>query len=484
MLVAMCRSNMPAAACSRSRETDAAVIGSVLVFCPNLAVDHIIDLGVLARGEVQHATTGVLSAGGKGLNLARAGRCLGLETQVIGLVGGRIGHLLSSLLEAENLSVLSPDLARETRIATILHERGAATTTVVNEPGPVISPRDWTVMTDLVTAHLPGAGALVCTGSLLPGVPDDGYVDLIRAGRQAGVPVIIDASGPALTRCAEASPEIIKVNLEEAESAVGSNVSAGPDLMSRACRAAGRLHGLSGNAVIVTVSVGAVLVERNRTVTVPAPAVTVRNEVGAGDSFLAGLAAGLIEHSDLLDACRRAVAVASASVEAPQPGWLDVTRAAQLEQLVMPEVSRLRLRPWPGQGRSATVNRPWPARRAWRRGASRSPAGSLSSRYGVVVKSMRYNQAVISGSCFLYSSYASGVKTGRPSWMMHSPPIPRLTCETSWPISLPAGPRAVTVNLRPSRSSPSTIIVTGRSTWPRRAMELRQPSGRTSVAVA
>ncbi|MGH3409194.1 MAG: 1-phosphofructokinase family hexose kinase, partial [Streptosporangiaceae bacterium] len=231
----------------------------------------------------------------------------------------------------------------ETRIA-ILHDRRAATTTVVNEPGPAFSPHDWTVMTDFVNSHLHGVSALVCTGSLLPGVPDDGYVDLIHSSRQAAVPVIIDASGAALMRCAEAQPEIIKVNLEEAESAVALTAkhdeSAKTDLMSRARHAANRLHGMSGNAVIVTVSIGAVLVERGRTVIMPAPSVTVRNEVGAGDSFLAGLAAGLIEHGDLLVACRRAVAVASASVEAPQPGWLDVAYADELEQLVVPEVFR------------------------------------------------------------------------------------------------------------------------------------------------
>ena len=145
-------------------------------------------------------------------------------------------------------------------------------------------------------------------------------------------------------RCAEAQPEIIKVNLEEAESAAAwtakHDESAKTDLMTRARQAASRLHGMSGNAVIVTVSSGAVLMERDRTVIMPAPSVIVRNEVGAGDAFLAGLAAGLIEHGDLLVACRRAVAAASASVEAPQPGWLDAAYAEQLEQLVVPEVLR------------------------------------------------------------------------------------------------------------------------------------------------
>ncbi|MGH3407242.1 MAG: hypothetical protein ACRDRJ_32790, partial [Streptosporangiaceae bacterium] len=64
------------------------------------------------------------------------------------------------MLEAENMSALSPAIAHETRIATtILHDRRAATTTVVNEPGPAFSPHDWTVMTDFVNSHLHGVSA-------------------------------------------------------------------------------------------------------------------------------------------------------------------------------------------------------------------------------------------------------------------------------------------------------------------------------------
>ena len=194
--------------------------------------------------------------------------------------------------------------------------------------------------TDFVKSRLDHAAGLVCTGSLLPGVPDDGYVGLIQAGRRAAVPVIIDTAGPALMRCAEASPEIIKVNLQEAESAVGlaPGESAEPGLTSRALDAASALHDISGSAVIVTVASGAVLREPGRAVMVPAPAVRVCSEVGAGDSFLAGLAASLMRHGDPLAACRRAVAVAAASVESPQPGWLDAAVADKLEQRIVPEI--------------------------------------------------------------------------------------------------------------------------------------------------
>jgi 1-phosphofructokinase family hexose kinase len=309
---------------------------SVLVFCPNLAVDHIIEADGILVGEVQHVISGTLSAGGKGLNLARAGRCIGVSTTVVGLVGGRTGALLMSLLAEEDLEVLSPRLACDTRIATIVHDRVGSRTTVLNERGPVISREDWAMLTSFVKSRIRDASALVCTGSLLPGVSDDGYVELIDASRKAEVPALIDASAETLQRCVEARPELVKVNLDEAESALG--VCAGwRSPVFRACAAARRLQVMSGGAVAVTISAGAAIVSNESSAFVRAPEVVVRNEVGAGDSFLAGLVAGLRQYGDVLAAVRRAVAIAAASVETLQPGWLDSDRADELEHLIVLE---------------------------------------------------------------------------------------------------------------------------------------------------
>ena len=307
--------------------------GIVLVFCPNLAVDHIIEAGDILMGQVQHVTNGVLSAGGKGLNVARAARCLGVRATVVGLVGGRIGALLRSLLEEEDIQVLSPHLACETRIETIVHDRSTHTTTVFNEQGPIVSQQNWAALADLVKTHLGSASILICTGSLFPGVSDDGYVDLIEAGRKAGVTVIVDASAETLRQSANARPEIIKVNLDEAELALG--VRARRDsLKPRACEAAKRLQLMSGGAVAVTISSGTAFVGKRTTAFLRAPRVAIRNEVGAGDSFLAGLVAALLDGDEVLAACKRAVAVASASVETLQPGHLDGARAAELERAI------------------------------------------------------------------------------------------------------------------------------------------------------
>jgi fructose-1-phosphate kinase PfkB-like protein len=181
----------------------------VLVFCPNLAVDHLIEVDELAVGEVQHARRGTLSAGGKGLNVARAAHHFGVRVRVVGVVAGRTGALLSSLLAAEDITVESPPLHLDTRIATIVLDHVNGTTTVLNEPGPTVGATDWNALTDLVRARLPESKVLVCNGSLLPAAPVDGYCDLIDAARSAGMPTIVDVAGNALRRCAERRPTVI-----------------------------------------------------------------------------------------------------------------------------------------------------------------------------------------------------------------------------------------------------------------------------------
>jgi len=301
-----------------------------------LAVDHIIEADGVLMGQVQHVSSGVLSAGGKGLNLARAARCLGVTAKVVGLVGGRTGTLLRSLLAVEGIEAMSPPLARETRIATIVHDRSSLITTVLNERGPVVSPHEWSALTDLVRSSFGAAFVVICTGSLLPGVPDDGYVELIEAAQRANLPVIVDASAETLRCSAHARPKFIKVNLDEAESAIGDGTGHVP-LELRARIAAERLHLISGGAVAVTVPSGAAFVHEGNAFFLRAPDVAVSNEVGAGDSFLAGLASGLLQHGDIPKAGKRAVAVASASVETPQPGHLDRDRAYEIEQLISVE---------------------------------------------------------------------------------------------------------------------------------------------------
>lgn len=317
--------------------------GKLLVFSPNLAIDHIIELEQICLGDVQRAKNAYLSAGGKGVNVARASTLLEGNPVLVGLIGGEAGFLMRALLSRERLDVRSPEFDGETRFATILRDVRHNITTVLNERGPEVTIREWDTLLRLALTELNSASVLVCTGSLPPGVAHDGYTEIIRSANSLGKTSILDASGLVLASNLASRPSIIKVNLKEAltvmpeESEVNDVAS-----RQRALNAAMQLRSMATDAAIVTISEGAALCCDEATVFLSAPTVLVQNEIGAGDSFIAGMARSLISENSLILACKHGVATAAASVETGQPGLLDRRRAEQLvEQVVSDPVTTM-----------------------------------------------------------------------------------------------------------------------------------------------
>ena len=171
---------------------------------------------------------------------------------------------------------------------------------------------------------------LVCSGSLPPGSPDDGYARLAR-GRFA----VVDAGGAALGAALEAGPAVVTPNLAEAEGLLHGRadeaVETSPDARGHAEAAASALVSAGARAAVVTAAAAGAAVAADGVVTwLAAPRVSVVNPIGAGDVFTAALAAALEAGEDVVTAARRGVAAAAASVEVGRAGELDARRMAEL----------------------------------------------------------------------------------------------------------------------------------------------------------
>jgi fructose-1-phosphate kinase PfkB-like protein len=68
---------------------------------------------------------------------------------------------------------------------------------------------------------LPDHAVLVCSGSLPPGAPVEGYARLVERARAAGRTVVLDANGPVLAAALAAEPDAVTPNLAEAEALLG-----------------------------------------------------------------------------------------------------------------------------------------------------------------------------------------------------------------------------------------------------------------------
>jgi 1-phosphofructokinase family hexose kinase len=302
----------------------------VLIAGPNLTIDRTSAIPELRPGEVLRLAGVVVTPGGKGLNVARAARALGVPAVLVGFLPGHTGRATGALITEEGVALSGVAVGGEIRSTSVILEPGRAT--VLNEPGPPLADGDWAALERAVAAALGDHRVVVCSGSLPPGSPDDGYARLVRAAHDAGRTAVVDAGGAALREAVSAGADAVTPNLAEAEGLLhgraDESVEASPEARGHAEAAAAALVAAGAGAAVVTAAAaGAAVAAEGATTWIPAPRVReVRNPIGAGDVLTAALAAALEAGDDVLSAARRGVAAAAASVESPRAGDLDVAR--------------------------------------------------------------------------------------------------------------------------------------------------------------
>jgi 1-phosphofructokinase family hexose kinase len=303
----------------------------MLIAGPNLTLDRTGTIESLQPGAVLRFERVVVTPGGKGLNVARAARALGVRALLVGFVPGETGRVGAGMIAREAVELRAVPCGGELRSTAIVMERDGRTT-VLNEPGPEITLGEWEGLEAAVADELAGHGVLVCSGSVPPGSPEDAYARLAALAARTGTPCVVDAAGATLRRALAAGPELVCPNLAEAEEVVGASRRTS-DARPRAQAAAGALVARGARAALVTAdAAGAALATiGGPPAWLPAPRIeAVRNPVGAGDVLASALAAALERGEPALEAARHGVAAGAASVESPTAGELDPARAAEL----------------------------------------------------------------------------------------------------------------------------------------------------------
>lgn len=277
------------------------------------------------RPHASHRVTEVTERpGGKGLNVARVLAALGHPVTVTGFAGGSTGATVRASLAGVPgvVDALVPVAGATRRTVAVVDER-TGDTTQLNEPGPVVAPAEWNAFHEAYEGLLAGAAAVALCGSLPPGVPVGAYAGLVRTARAAGVPVLLDTSGEPLRRGVAARPDLIKPNADELAELTGSHE---PLRATQAARRRG------ARSVVASLGAAGLLAETPEGRWRAAPPAQVRgNPTGAGDSAVAGLLSGLVEHLPWPDRLARAVALSAATVLSPVAGEFD--RAAYEELL-------------------------------------------------------------------------------------------------------------------------------------------------------
>ena len=193
----------------------------ILTVTPNPALDLTWHVDRLIEGGTHRADAGAVRAGGKGLNVARVAHAQGADVLAVTTTGGRVGEEFAAELAASGVPHALVRVAADTRRSIAVVDEARGDTTIVNERG--INPTDveWAALLAEVVERLPGARVLVISGSLPPGAPESLLPMLIAVGSDAGVPVIVDTSGPALLQAADSGAAVLKPNAAELVESTG-----------------------------------------------------------------------------------------------------------------------------------------------------------------------------------------------------------------------------------------------------------------------
>ncbi|MCI8296721.1 MAG: 1-phosphofructokinase [Lachnospiraceae bacterium] len=278
----------------------------------NPALDKTVEIRSLRIDSVNRITKMRTDPGGKGINVSKVIQKLGRKSVAAGILGGDTGNAILSALEAMGLETSFRFVEGETRTNLKIVDPAEHTNTDINEPGITLSEEILdSYLKELLEKLVPG-DIMVLSGSLPMGSPKDTYYTWVKACKEAGAKVILDADGELFAAGIKASPYLIKPNDHELSGFMGRTLST-PAELAKAARQMMESYGIE-KIVVSMGGAGALFVTKEDTIYAEGLKVPVGSTVGAGDSVVAALAVAEEAGMSLEDTVRLATATGAANV--------------------------------------------------------------------------------------------------------------------------------------------------------------------------
>ncbi len=307
----------------------------ILTVTLNAAVDRTLVVPSLTLGQRHRAQESIALAGGKGINVARSLRALGVPVLATGFVGGRNGDAIRDGLSEAAIPFDLVEIKGHSRTSTAIVDPTNGTQTEINEYGPSVSVDEAREFTGRFEHLMEYATAVVFAGSLPRGVENSFLVDLVYRAHERGLYTVVDAPPTVLQAALKVEPSLVSPNQDEAESVIGFDFIEEEDFL----RGLGRLIELGAETACITSPEGhSYLTVEDGVLSAQAPKVEALSPVGSGDAYLAGLLAGLLHRKlSRADAVRLAAGCAAANAETLGAGVFESRRAEELAREVVVE---------------------------------------------------------------------------------------------------------------------------------------------------
>jgi tagatose 6-phosphate kinase len=281
----------------------------------------------LTVDAVNRAAETIDGIAGKSINVAKVLKALGEEPVATGFAGGERGDQLRAGLSERGIDQHFTPVAVPTRLCiTVIDETASTHTELVEESRPV-SDLDYDRLIEIVREQAGRCRAVVMSGSIPPGGPEDLYAKCIRETRAAGLLTVVDAQGKPLAAALRERPGLVKPNRAELSATLGRPLINEEDVL----QGMRELKALGAERVVVTAGPATALAfDGERFWRISPPGIAALNPIGSGDAFTAGLVWRLVRGDSLGDAARWATAAGVANALSWMPGELARTEVERL----------------------------------------------------------------------------------------------------------------------------------------------------------
>jgi 1-phosphofructokinase family hexose kinase len=299
---------------------------ALLCITPAPAIDRTARVERLVHHQVLRPLELHALPGGKGVNAARAAVALGGRVMTTGIAGGHAGRWIVESLSAEGLQPHWSFAKAESRTTYVVVDAAGESILVYERPAGA-TPDEYAAFLRLLAQQLlPLSGMAVVAGSIPAGIDVRGHGAIVEVCREAGVPLLVDASGHGLLAALAAGPDVVKISRDEAVEAGVAGAGA------TAVEAAILLVERGARLAVVTDGAGEVAAADATTVwQLTVPPLEAVNPVGSGDSFNAAMSLALLDGADIPSALVKGVGAGSANALTISAASLDPATAAALE---------------------------------------------------------------------------------------------------------------------------------------------------------
>ena len=179
-------------------------------------LDKTIYVDRLERRTIHRASKMEMAAGGKGINVSRQLKRLGIKTKATGFLGGEVGSIVSRLLTEESIEHDFVRIQAATREGlTYLEPDG--TWTAVFEPSLRVEQSSVHELEKKISALASKSTWIVCGGSSPCNEADDVFYGAIALADRNGISSMLDSYGRAFELGLKAKPTLVKPNKREFE---------------------------------------------------------------------------------------------------------------------------------------------------------------------------------------------------------------------------------------------------------------------------